>query len=65
MALRIVKMYLGLPFSANRRCLRSVCLRSVCRGQLSWTLVSLLSNSKFLVEKLNLKLSFGTFKNLT
>ena len=41
MALGIVKIYLGSPFSANRRCLRSVCSRSVgsrslCRGQLSW-----------------------------
>ena len=42
MALGIVKIYLGSPFSANRHCPRSVCLRSVgsrsvCRGQLSWT----------------------------
>ena len=37
MALGIVKIYLGSPFSANRRCSRSVCLRSVCCGQLSWT----------------------------
>ena len=42
MALGIVKIYLGSPFSANRRCSRSVCSRSVgsrsvCRGQLSWT----------------------------
>ena len=42
MALGIVKMYLGSPFSANCRCLLSVCSRSVgsrsvCRGQLSWT----------------------------
>ena len=43
MALGIsVKINSGLPFSANWRCLRSVCLRSVgsqsvCRGQLSWT----------------------------
>ena len=42
MALGIVKIYLESPFSANRRCTRSVCsrsvdLRSVCRGQLSWT----------------------------
>ena len=37
MALGIVKIYLGLPFSANRRCSQSVCLWSVCRGQLSWT----------------------------
>ena len=29
MALGIVKIGLGLPFSANRRCLQSVCLRSV------------------------------------
>ena len=29
MALGIVKIYLGLPFLANRRCLLSVCLRSV------------------------------------
>ena len=41
MALDIAKIYLGLPFSANRRCSRSVCSRSVasrsvCRGQLSW-----------------------------
>ena len=34
MALGIVNIYLGLPFSANRRCSRSVGLRSVCRGQL-------------------------------
>ena len=38
MALGIVKIYLGSPFSANRRYSRSVCLRSVgsrsvCRGQ--------------------------------
>ena len=38
MVLGIVKIYLGSPFSAHRRCLRSVGLRSVCRGQLSWTL---------------------------
>ena len=42
MALGIVKIYLGSPFSANRCCSRSLCsrsvgLRSVCRGQLSWT----------------------------
>ena len=42
MALGIVKIYLGSPFSANRHCPRSVCSwsvgsRSVCRGQLSWT----------------------------
>ena len=47
MALGIVKIYLRSPFSANRRCSRSVCSRSVgsrsvgsrsvCRGQLSWT----------------------------
>ena len=42
MALGIVKIYLESPFSANRRCSRSVCswsvgLRSVCRGELSWT----------------------------
>ena len=37
MALGIVKIYLGLPFSANRHCSRSVCSRSVCCGQLSWT----------------------------
>ena len=42
MALGIVKIYLGSPFSTNRRCSRSVCSRSVgsrsvCRGQLSWT----------------------------
>ena len=36
MALGIV--YLGLPFSANRRCPWSVGSRSVCCGQLSWTL---------------------------
>ena len=36
MALWIVKIYLGSPFSANRRC-----SRSVCRGQLSWTHCSL------------------------
>ena len=46
MALGIEKIYLGSPFSANRRCLRSVCLRSVgswsvCRGQLSWTRLGL------------------------
>ena len=29
MALGIVKIYLGSPFSANRRCSRSVCSRSV------------------------------------
>ena len=29
MALGIVKIHLGSPFSANRRCPRSVCLRSV------------------------------------
>ena len=29
MALGIVKIYLGLPFSANRRCSRSVCSQSV------------------------------------
>ena len=29
MALGIVKIYLGSPFSANRRCLLSVCSRSV------------------------------------
>ena len=40
MALGIVKIYLGSPFSANRRCLQSVCLRSVCRGQLLWTLLA-------------------------
>ena len=38
MALGIVKIYLGSPFSANRRCSRSVGSWSVCRGQLSWTL---------------------------
>ena len=43
MALGIVKIYLGSPFSANRRCSRSVCSRSVgsqsvCCGQLLWTL---------------------------
>ena len=38
MALGIVKIYLGSPFSAHRRCSRSVGSRSVCRGQLSWTL---------------------------
>ena len=32
MALGIVKTYLGSQFSANRRCLRSVCC-----SQLSWT----------------------------
>ena len=37
MALGIVKIYLGSLFSANRRCSWSVCLRSVCCGQLSWT----------------------------
>ena len=37
MALGIVKIYLGSPFSANRRYSRLVCSRSVCRGQLSWT----------------------------
>ena len=42
MALGIVKIYLGSPFSANRCCPRSVCSRSVgsrsvCCGQLSWT----------------------------
>ena len=47
MALGIVKIYLGLPFPANQRCTRSVCLRSVgsrsvCGGQLSWTQKSLL-----------------------
>ena len=36
MALGIAKIYLGLPFSANRRCSRSVGSRSVCRGKLSW-----------------------------
>ena len=36
MALGIVKIYLGSPFSANRRCSRSVGLRLACRGQL-WT----------------------------
>ena len=35
MALGIVKIYLGSPFSAYRRC-----SRSVCRGQLSWTLTT-------------------------
>ena len=30
MALGIVKIYLGLPFPANRRCSWSVCSRSVC-----------------------------------
>ena len=30
MALGIVKIYLGSPFSTNRCSLRSVCLRSVC-----------------------------------
>ena len=39
MALGIVKIYLGSPFSANRRCSWSVVSRSVCRGQLSWTLL--------------------------
>ena len=44
MALGIAEIYLGSPFSANRRCLRSVCSRSVgsrsvCRGQLSWNLI--------------------------
>ena len=29
MALGIVEIYLGSPFSANRHCSRSVCLRSV------------------------------------
>ena len=38
MALGIVKVYLGSPFSANRRCPWSVGSRSVCCGQLSWTL---------------------------
>ena len=47
MALGIVKIYLGLPFPANQRCMQSVCLRSVssrsvCGGQLSWTQKSLL-----------------------
>ena len=37
MALGIVKIYFGPPFSANRRCSRSVCSWSVCRGQLPWT----------------------------
>ena len=37
MALGIVKIYLGSPFSANWRCSRSVGSWSVCRGQLSWT----------------------------
>ena len=37
-ALGIVNLYLGSPFSANRRCPRSVDSRSACRGQLSWTL---------------------------
>ena len=36
MALGIAKIYLGSPFSANRRCSRSVGSWSVCRGQLSW-----------------------------
>ena len=36
MALGILKIYLGSPFSANRRCPQSVGLRSVCRGQLPW-----------------------------
>ena len=38
MALGIVKIYLGSPFSANRHCSRSVGSWSVCCGQLSWTL---------------------------
>ena len=42
MALGIVKIYLELPFSANRRC-----LRSVCRGQLSWTRKVLVLNNEF------------------
>ena len=38
MAFGIVKIYLGLLFSANQSCLQPVCLRSVCRSQLLWTL---------------------------
>ena len=33
MALGIVKIYLGSPFSADRRCSQSVCSRSVVRVQ--------------------------------
>ena len=45
MALGIVKIYSGSPFSTNRRCSRSVCSRSVgsqsvCSSQLSWTLTT-------------------------
>ena len=45
MALGIVKLYLGSPFSTNRRSSRSVCSQSVgsqsvCRSQLSWTLTT-------------------------
>ena len=32
MALGIVEIYFGSPFSANRHCSRPVCSRSVCRG---------------------------------
>ena len=37
MALGIVEIYLGSPFSANPRCSRSVGSRLVCCNQLSWT----------------------------
>ena len=48
MALGIVKIHLVSPFSANRRCPRSVCSRSVgsqsvCRGQLLRTLKQVFS----------------------
>ena len=45
MALGIVKIYLGSPFSANQRS-----SRSVCRGQLSWTHVILLADT--IIQKL-------------
>ena len=45
MALGIVKIRLGSPFSANRRCAQSVCC-----GQLSWTLICSHKISVFMCE---------------
>ena len=45
MALGIVKIRLESPFSANRRC-----SQSVCRGQLSWTLICSRKISVFMCE---------------
>ena len=51
MALGIVKLYLGSPFPANRRCSRSVGLRSVRHGQLSWTPACQLHSSYKMISR--------------